>query len=154
MTGREADATLILVGDNRTSPHQDPLALAARVGAAGRVEWRDYVPDDELTALYRRARAFVFLSDYEGFAMTPLEAIAHGVPPVLLDTPVAREVYGQAARYVPPDPGAIAAAIEDLLTRPDERARLLAEGQILLERYTWARAARDVRAALEQAADV
>ena len=51
------------------------------------------------------ARVFVFLSDYEGFAMTPLEALAHGVPSVLLDTPIAREVYGDAARLVAPGPG-------------------------------------------------
>ncbi len=60
--------------------------------------------DAELDIAYRQARVFVFLSDYEGFAMTPLEALAHGVPSVLLDTPVAREVYGDAARLVPPDP--------------------------------------------------
>ena len=50
------------------------------------------------------ARVFVFLSDYEGFAMTPLEALAHGVPAMLLDTPIAREVYGDAARLVRTDP--------------------------------------------------
>ena len=36
-----------------------------------------------------------------GFGLTPLEALAAGVPVVVLDTPVAREVYGDAARYVP-----------------------------------------------------
>ena len=50
--------------------------------------------------LYARASVFAFLSEYEGFGLTPLEALAAGVPPVVLDTPVAREVYGPAARYV------------------------------------------------------
>ena len=43
---------------------------------------------------------FVFLSEYEGFGLTPLEALSAGVPIVVNDTPVAREVYGDAAWYV------------------------------------------------------
>ena len=58
-----------------------------------------YVPDGELAALYGSARAFVFLSEYEGLGLTPLEALSVGVPPVLLDTPVARESCGAAAVY-------------------------------------------------------
>ena len=46
---------------------------------------------------------FAFPSEYEGFGLTPLEALARGVPPVVLDTPIAREIYGGAARYVRAD---------------------------------------------------
>ena len=54
-----------------------------------------FVDDARLRALYAEASAFAFLSEYEGFGLTPLEALAAGVPPVVLDTPVAREVYGR-----------------------------------------------------------
>ena len=54
--------------------------------------------------------------------MTPLEALAHGVPSVLLDTPVAREVYGDAARLVAADPAAIADALRDAADRRRTRA--------------------------------
>lgn len=149
---RASEATLVLVGDNRTSPPLDPQALARRFGVGDRVEWRAYVSDDELKALYDRARVFAFLSDYEGFAMTPMEALAHGAPPVLLDTPVAHEVYGAAARYVRPEPEAIAAALVDLLQDDSARARLVDEGRRLLARYTWTQAGHDVCRVLEQAA--
>lgn len=153
VTAREVtDAQLVLVGDNRTRPRIDPTALAAARGIAGRVEWRAYVDDAELERLYWSARVFAFLSDYEGFAMTPLEAMAHGVAPVLLDTPVAREVYGDAALRVGPDPAAIAAALTRLLTDDGARAALVAAGQRRLARYDWARTAATVLHTLEQAA--
>ena len=44
----------------------------------------------------------MFLSEYEGFGLTPLEAMARGVPAVVLDTAVAREAYGDGAIYVEP----------------------------------------------------
>jgi len=147
-------AQLILVGDNRTHPRIDPGALARALGVGDRVVWRAYVSDADLEALYDRARVFLFLSEYEGFAMTPLEALAHGVPPVLLDTPVAREVYGSAATLVSDDGGraSLAQALIDLLTDDAAHAEATARGRALLSRYRWSDAAAVVMAALEEAA--
>ncbi len=91
----------MIVGDNRTWPR---TGSAGGGGGARRrrheSNLRSYVPDAELASLYARAAVFVFLSEYEGFGLTPLEALRAGVPIVVLDTPVAREVYGDAAVYV------------------------------------------------------
>ena len=146
------EATLVLVGDNRTRPHLDPLTIARDAGVADRVQWRAYVGDAELDALYDAARVFAFLSDYEGFAMTPLEALAHGVPSVLLDTPVSREVYGDAARLVDATPAHIAAGLLELIEDETARAAVLAGGRRVLERYRWGETARRVRTAIEAAA--
>jgi glycosyltransferase involved in cell wall biosynthesis len=146
------DARLLLIGDNRTHPPVDPRALAFELGIGDRVDWREYVPDAELENAYRQARVFVFLSDYEGFAMTPLEALAYGVPSVLLDTPIAREVYGDAARLVGPDPATIANALRTLLTNDDAHADLLARGRARLAAFSWVTTAGAVRTALEEAA--
>jgi glycosyltransferase involved in cell wall biosynthesis len=148
---RVPDARLVLVGDNRTNPPIDPLAIADDLGIASRVDWRRYVSDAELEALYRDARVFAFLSDYEGFAMTPMEAIALGTPPVLLDTPIAREVYGDAAVLVTADPGEIAGALVRLLTDDQAHAQLTAAGRRRLAAYSWTRTAGVVRQALEEA---
>jgi glycosyltransferase involved in cell wall biosynthesis len=144
-------ATLVLVGDNRTRPRIDPRGLAASLDIGDRVTWREYVSDGELAELYGNARVFAFLSDYEGFGMTPLEAIAHGVPPVLLDTPVFREVYGDAARLVPAEPGAVADALVALLTDEGERAALASAGRDCLARYSWSQTADTIRRVLEEA---
>lgn len=148
------DAQLVLVGENRTHPHVDPHAVAASHGISDRVDWRNYVSDEELDRLYASARVFVFLSTYEGFALTPFEAIARGVPPVLLDTPVSREIYGDAACLVPRDRDAIAAALVSLLVDEHAHGTLTATGRRRLAEFTWARTAATVRTALESAGGV
>jgi glycosyltransferase involved in cell wall biosynthesis len=135
---RRPDVTLEIVGDNRSRPPLDLVALAQAAAPDGRVRVRDYVSDAELAALYRQASVFAFLSEYEGFGLTPLDALAAGVPIVVLDTEVAREIYGPAAIYVPtPDPALVEAALEDALFNDAARARILETAPVVLERYSW-----------------
>ena len=150
---RRSDARLAIVGDNRTHPHEDLPAIAAAAGVGPQVMIRPYVPDVELAALYGNARAFAFLSEYEGFGHPPLEALQCGVPPVVLETDVAREVCGDAALYVEmSDIRSTTAAIENLLFDEQVRSGLLACAPAVLARYSWTRAASDTLAALEAAA--
>jgi len=150
---RRPDIRLAIVGDNRTTPRIDVEALVRASGVADRINLRSYVPDEMLAALYGEARAFVFLSEYEGFGLTPLEALGAGVPIVVLDTPVAREVYRDAACYVPsPDPSLVAAAIDRVLGDEAERTRILTAAARLLPRYSWQTCAARVLDALTTAA--
>lgn len=145
------DARLAIVGDDRTWPPQNLPAAAQAQGVEHAVSFRSYVPDDELAALYRDASVFAFLSEYEGFGLTPLEALAAGVPPVLLDTPVAREVCGDAALYVPADDiRATADALRRLLDSADARRDVLARAPAVLGRYSWDAAAAQTLAEIEQ----
>ncbi len=61
------------------------------------------VPEEMLVSLYRGAEAFFYPSFYEGFGLPILEAMACGVPVVVSDIPVFREVCGDAATYVDTD---------------------------------------------------
>ena len=146
-------AGLAIVGPDRTRPPEDLRGIAASRGIASRVTFMSYVDDGTLAALYRRATVFAWLSEYEGFGLTPLEALAAGTPVVAGDTPVAREVYRDAVRRVPvDDPGAVAAALVEVVTRRDVREALLARAEPLLARYTWTRAAAETFAVLRDAA--
>jgi glycosyltransferase involved in cell wall biosynthesis len=147
------DARLVIVGDDRTWPTQDLAAVAARNLVAGRTDVMRYVSDAVLADLYGRARVFAFLSEYEGFGLTPLEALAAGVPPVVLDTPVAREIYGDAAVFVQREdlPGT-AAAIRRLLTDPSSARPILDHASEVLGRYSWQRAADRTLAEIERIA--
>ena len=147
------EASLDLAGDNRSYPREDVNAAIDREGLGGRVRWHQYVSDEQLADLFGRARAFAFLSEYEGLGLTPLEALAAGAPPMLLDTPVARESCGDAALYVElGTPATIAATLDRLLFDEHTRARLLAAAPGVLAKYSWPRAAHDTLAVLEESA--
>ncbi|MBI4265048.1 MAG: glycosyltransferase family 4 protein [Acidobacteria bacterium] len=135
---RRGGARLEIVGDNRTTPHIDVDRVIRATGLAGRIRVRPYAPDEELAALYGRASAFVFLSEYEGFGFTPLEALSAAVPIVVLDSPAAREMYAAAAVYVErPDPMLVERALGRLLDDEAERQRVLAAAARVLARYSW-----------------
>jgi glycosyltransferase involved in cell wall biosynthesis len=145
---------LELVGSNRTHPRQDIHALARVSGVEDRIAIRDYVSDAELMRLYERAAVFAFLSEYEGFGLTPVEALAAGAVPVVLDTPVAREAYGEAAvRVAEPDPVQVAVALQAALdySNPTRRA-VLGAATGVLAKYDWRLTASRTLALLEESA--
>jgi glycosyltransferase involved in cell wall biosynthesis len=151
---RHPQTSLEIVGDNRSYPHQDLPKIVDGEGLSRQVRWRPWVTDSELSSLYRGARAFAFLSEYEGLGLTPLEALAAGVPPLLLDTPVARESCGDAALYVSlSDIGRTSQSLEQLLFDGSTRDALLTAAPAMLRRYSWPEAARQTLAVLENAAD-
>lgn len=98
----------------------------------------------DLPGLYRGAEMFVFPSLMEGFGIPVLEAMATGTPAVLADTPVFREVAGDAAVFYPSqDPWALRSDLNRLLADPTERARLAAAGVKRAAEYSWRRTAVD-----------
>jgi glycosyltransferase involved in cell wall biosynthesis len=148
-----ADASLDIVGDDRSYPRQNLATLIDAEGLRQQVRWHEYVSDDRLNAMYARARAFAFLSEYEGLGFTPLEALARGVPPVVLDTAVARESCGDAAIYVRcNDRAGTTRALETLLFDEEARRRVLESAPGVLARYDWSRAARETLALLADVA--
>jgi len=150
-TARRTEVRLVIAGADRTYPALDLARVAKEAGVADRVEFRQYVSEAELDALYARASVFVFLSEYEGFGLTPLEALSADIPIVVLDTPVAREVYGDAAWYVSADTDVTSGseAIRTLLEDQASRVRILSNAPAILARYSWDTAADATLAAIE-----
>ena len=94
-------------------PEAEPLRrLAADLGLT--LELDDaWASDEEIVAAYRAATVVVSASRFEGFGLTPIEAIALGVPVVASDIPMHREFVDGFARFFPlDDAAALAAAIE------------------------------------------
>lgn len=90
------------------------------------------------------ASIYALPARYEPFGLSPLEAALAGCALVLGDIPSLREVWGDAALFVPPgDDAALAAALRALIADDARRARLAAAARARAMRYDPARMADD-----------
>jgi glycosyltransferase involved in cell wall biosynthesis len=137
---RLADLRLVLVGSVGWKAEALLAALADRPALRERVVLTGYVPDEDLSALYSGARAFVFPSLYEGFGLPVLEAMQCGVPVITSRASSLPEVVGTDAVLVDPtDEAALSQAMLDLLRSPAEAARLARRGLARARTFSWAR---------------
>ena len=144
---------LEVVGENRTHPWLDVEALVRQLDLAGRVRLSGFLTDADLALRYAAADAAVFLSDYEGFGLGVLEAMARGVPVVASARPAMGELFGEAALLVDPrDPQAVAEAVARVLGDAGLREDLIARGRVLAGRFSWRQTAADTLEVLEEAA--
>lgn len=96
------------------------------------------VDEDDLPVLYSATSCFAFSSVYEGFGLTPLEAMACGAPVVCSDRTSLPEVVGSAGILTnPEDPDAFGAAIKRVLTSPQLREDLGARGMARVKQFSW-----------------
>jgi glycosyltransferase involved in cell wall biosynthesis len=131
------DLRLVITGADGWASRDAREAIAAS-GVASRVLRPGYVPAAVLPALLRRADAVAYPSRYEGFGLPALEALACGAPLVTTSGSALEEVVGDAALVVRPgDVGALASALERLLTDEPTVARLRAAGPRQAAPFTW-----------------
>jgi glycosyltransferase involved in cell wall biosynthesis len=113
-----------------------------------RQRWADdviltgYVADEDLPALYRAARAFVYPSLFEGFGLPPLEAMACGTPVVTSDVSSLPEITGDAALLIDPnDERALANSLIEIVNNDRLREELREKGIHQAKKFTWRDAA-------------
>ncbi len=75
------------------------LKIEAQRRGLPRVEFLGYVGDESLAKLYHEAVALVMPSRFEGFGLTPLEAIQAGCPVVSSDAAALVEVLGEEGAF-------------------------------------------------------
>ncbi|MCC4247442.1 glycosyltransferase family 4 protein [Microbacterium testaceum] len=145
---RHPDVELRVVGSQtRAFARQEYGAPGERVRFLGRVG------DDDLTALYRGALAFVFPSLYEGFGIPPLEAQQCGCPVIAARAASLPEVLGDSAVFVDPyDTGDIAGAMARVVDDAALRERLRRDGLRNARRFSWRTSAELVSRVLDDVA--
>jgi glycosyltransferase involved in cell wall biosynthesis len=131
------DVSLDVVGDGVEA---DTLRrLAGSIGVASRVRWHPPVPQAGLVEFYRSATAVVVPSVDEGLGLVAVEAQLCETPVVAFDSGGLRDVVvhsetGLLVRSVSAD--ALAAALNDLLQRPDRGTALGRAGRVrALEKF-------------------
>jgi D-inositol-3-phosphate glycosyltransferase len=157
-------AELVVVGGPPAAGlHADPYArrlqaLARHCGVADRVTLVGAVPAGEMPAWYRSADMLVATPWYEPFGLTPLEAMACGVPVVATEVGGLTDtvVDGITGDLVPPrDPRALAIALRRLLA---DDARRYAYAAAATDRaqatYAWPRIAERLAAVYATVADL
>lgn len=113
------------------------------LGLEQQVCFPEYIPSEDLAALYSGALAFVFPSLYEGFGMPPLEAMACGTPVLTSNAASLPEVVGDAAVLVNPyRVEAIAKGMQAILTDPALRQRMRQRGLARAKQFSWDAAAK------------
>lgn len=107
-----------------------------------RVLFCGYVTEEEKMALYRRAKALLFVSEYEGFGIPILEAMASGIPVVTSNCSSMKEIAGNAAVLV--DPHSVQEIADGLSILDDGHVRetLILKGECRAKKFTWQRAVR------------
>jgi len=118
------------------------------------VRFLGYCSDSDLPALYRGARAFCFVSLYEGFGFPPLEAMACGTPVIASETSSVGEIVGEAAAKVNPrNVEEIAEAIGVLCSDAETWSRFRNAGIERAGQFTWESAAEQTWRAYVNALD-
>lgn len=113
-----------------------------------------YVDDAEKGALMAGAMALVFPSIYEGFGFPVLEAMSVGTPVICADNSSLPEVGGEAAFYTKANNVLLTAdRMEQLTTTRGLREQMVERGHRQAERFTWADAANEALAVLEDVAE-
>lgn len=118
---RQPDTRLVLVGDG---PLRAELAdRAAAAGLRDAVLFAGPVPAERMPDCYVGADVFAFPSQTETQGLVVLEAMAAGLPVAVVAGPGAGDVieHGRDGFLVPPDPGALADALLELLSDPEQR---------------------------------
>lgn len=124
-------------------------ARLTRLAPQARLVFHDGVTDEEYHRLVRSATALVTASLDEGFGIPLVEAMSLGIPVVVSDIPIFREIGGDAALYFDPrNADAIAAAVHRLAL-PGEWAARSAQSIDQAARFTWAASARTLLGVLE-----
>jgi alpha-1,3-rhamnosyl/mannosyltransferase len=113
---------LVLLGGRGWHTSVIDRALATST-ARSRIVVPGYVSDEARSILLRHARAFAYVSVYEGYGLPVVEAMAEGIPVVASNLSSLPEASGGAAVLVDPhDVLAIARGIDETISRREELA--------------------------------
>lgn len=150
----DPDLQLLIAGnpDQQTGPlFPDPRPLASNLGMTGQIIYR-FIEEEDKPAVYSGASVFVFPSLYEGFGLTPLEAMSCGTPVICSNRTSLPEVVADAAISLDPENlHEMVEAMRSVLTNSELRADLRARSLQRAVQFSWRKTATETAAAYKEA---
>lgn len=155
---------------NKTSPKRIMFAIVSsrnvftnrlqklikELGAEEFVKLLGFVPDSEITFLYKNSLGFVYPSLMEGFGLPGLEAMAAGTVVLVSDIPVFHEIYKKNVAYFNPyDYTSIKKALESAVELDAKtRSAVVEHGRKFVKRYSWRTMAEETLKVYESSAGI
>ena len=144
---------LVLVGAKGWL-HRDIFQEIDTLRLRGSVRHLQDVPDQDLACLYRGAGVLALPSHYEGFGLTPLEAMHCGCPVVVSRRASLPEVVGEAGILLDPDDvEAWTDALATVLFDSERRAAMIIAGRKQASTFNWKKTAVATRRLYRKIAD-
>ena len=136
------DLKLVIVG-KRGWLYDKIFTEVANFDLQDKVEFTDFIPDDELAQLFTHARLFVHPSLYEGFGLPILEAMSYGCPVLAASGSSFEEIGGSACEYFNPrDTIELKNKILRLMNDGPLRKELVEKGHEQVKKFSWDECAR------------
>jgi len=146
------DLNLVLVGSRGWKNDKLLETVFRSEQLKQRVHFTGRVADEDLSAVYSGALAFVYPSFYEGFGLPPLEAMQCGVPVITSNTSSLPEVVGDAGIMVDPkDADALCQVILDLYQNSSQRQRRSYRSLEQARKFSWQKCAQQTIVAYQAA---
>lgn len=138
----QRDELLVLAGANGWL-WEEVYETVNRLNLDDHVAFLGRVPSQDLVYLYNAARLLVHPSFYEGFGLTPLEAMTCGTPVIVSNTSALPEVVSDAGVLINPhDIDGLTVAMWRVLTEAELRQDLICKGLKRARQFSWENAAR------------
>lgn len=122
----------------RHTTYSDTLVKMVRdMGTDGRVQFIYEASAEDMASIYRMALVMVYMPAFDSLVAPIVEALLHGVPMILSDTPLNCEAAGEAASYVAPhDESQLRAALKAMIYNESFRSQMIAMCWAEARRYS------------------
>ncbi len=135
---KNSEIKLVLAGGMNAAEESLIYQKIGLYNACEDILFTGFVDDKTKRVLLSSAEVFLFPSEYEGFGIPILEAMACGTPVITTNVSSLPEVGGNAAMYVTPKkPEQLAAAIERMLYSENLRQEYVAKGFENIKNFSW-----------------
>lgn len=126
------------------------LEFKKNIKDSKRVTYLGPLSDKDLVNLYTKSACLVCTSLYEGFGLTPLEAMANGVPVIAYNNSSLPEIVGNAGVLVE-DSTELTTSLVKILTNKKIQAKYIQAGRKKINGYSWSKSARSLNLLFENA---